>query len=260
MKTSLRADQRGLGHLVIIVLIVVVVAALGFAAWRVSHKDEPKKATGTSTTSINDSDCLKVYDDKLLCDFATDNANFNKLSYTAVNDSADSMGQTTQITVQNNGTGSSSVSSKAGNSQFNSITIGPTTYVQNNGSAWVKYDHNAPASPSPANNLKFRFSTPGTTENQQVAYKRLGQERCGDADCYKYQVSGPTVSGTTYIWLDTETARLVRLTSKSGDGTNDITVTYGPVTIAAPSPTVTPAEASDATYESWMQNAAQNDQ
>ncbi len=257
---KLNKDERGIGHLALVLLIVIVVGVLGFVGWRVISQDKAKNETVKSATGDADRDCLEVYNDKVLCGFATNNANFRKLSYTAVNNSADSMGQTTQITVQNNGSGSSSIASKAGNSQFNSIVIGPTTYVQNNGSPWVKYDHDAPAAPSPANNLKFTFSSPDTSKDQRVNYKKIGQERCGGANCYKYQVSSPTISGTTYIWINPNDDYLMRLTTKSSDGTNDISVTYGTVTITAPSPTITPAEASDATYESWMQNAQQNSQ
>lgn len=260
MKYSLQSDQRGVSHVLVVLLLVVVLVVVGFAGWRVLDKDKTDKDTVKTATSAADKDCLKVYDDTVLCDFATSNANFSSLAFTAINNSTDSMGQTTQTTIQNDGKSGTSLTAKAGNSTFNSIVIGPTTYVQNNGSPWVKYAHNAPVTASLTGNLKFNFSDPGTPKDQRVEYKKVGRERCGSADCYKYQVSGPAISGTTYIWINPDSDRLVRLTTKSSDGTNDITVTYGPVNITTPSPTITPTEASDATYESWMENARQNAQ
>lgn len=259
MKTSINRDQRGLSHVLLVMLLVIVIGGVGFAGWRVLHKDKQDKAIDKTATSNADASCLETYHDKILCNFATANANFAKLSFTAVDNSTDNMGQSSQTTVKNDGQGNSSVSSQAGNSATNSVIIGKTTYIKD-GNAWIKYDTNAPTLADPAGDLKLQFSNQSTPKDQRVNYKNLGKEACGNATCYKYQVGGPTTDGTTYFWIDAGSYRLQRLTIKTSDGTDDITITYGPVSITAPSPTITPDEASAATYESWMQNARQDAQ
>jgi hypothetical protein len=254
VKKSLRTEERGLSHVLLVLLLVLVLAGVGFAGWRVLHKDKVNQSAAQGSSG---SSCMDAYHDQTLCNFETAYADFSKLAFTAVDNSTDSMSQTSQITIKIDGKGNSSISSQAGNQTTNSIMIGNTTYVQN-GDSWIKYTAAAPAVSNPAGELKLRFSSPSTPKDKRINYKKLGKEQCGDATCYKYQVSGPVTSGTTYIWINSGNYRLQRMTIKTSDGTDDISVTYGPVTITAPSPTTTPADASEATYQSWMQNAEQS--
>ncbi len=253
MKKSLYKDERGLGHVVLAVIIVAVIAVVGVVGWRIMQNNKTAK---TPEQKAANSACMKVYNDKRLCDFAAANADLGKVAYTAVDNSTDAQGQTTQITIKSDGKGNISISSKSGNQSYNTITIGNTVYVQN-GASWIKYTSNAPASTNPASDLKASFSDSSTPADKQIKYKSAGTAKCGNATCYKYQVIDPTTAGTTYIWINTSNNRLQRLTTSSSQGTNDFVISYGPVTITAPSPVSSPASALDPAQQAEMQAAQQ---
>jgi outer membrane lipoprotein-sorting protein len=55
--------------------------------------------------------------------------------------------------------------------------------------------------------------------------------------CYEYQVSGAAAGGTQDVWFDTGSYKLREWREADSAGnTTDMTVTYQPVTISAPSP------------------------
>lgn len=256
MKTSLLKDQRGLGHVVVIALTLLVVGVIGFVGYRVTQKDKVNESASISDNSNPIlANCMKVYKDNVLCQFAVNNADLDKVAYTAEDTSTDSMGQVTKFTVKNDGKGSISVSSTSGNTTLNSVNIGKTAYVQQNGSPWVKYTTNAPAPTNPTGSLKLDFSTSNTPKDKQVKYKKVGSEKCGNDTCIKYQVTDPLTPGTTFIWVNDDTYQLMRLTNKTSDGSNDFNLTYGPVTIIAPSPTITPAQAQQQAVQTDLQES-----
>lgn len=243
MKKSLYKDQRGMGHAVVVVLIVVVIAVVGVVGWRVMQNNKtPAAAKTTAGKSVN-SACLKIYSDKNLCNAAAVSSDFAKLAYTVTDTSTDAQGQTSQITIKSDGKGDTAMSSSAGNQAYNTVTIGSTVYIQNGGS-WIKYASNAPAPANPANDLKTAFSDASTPAAQRIQYKSLGKEKCGSATCFKYQVIDPANSGTTtYVWFNASNYRVQRMTTKSAQGTNDFVISYGPVTITAPSPVTSATDA-----------------
>jgi hypothetical protein len=203
---------------------------------------------------------MKVYHDLTLCKFAVNNADLSNLAYTAVDNSVDSEGQTSQITIKNDGKGNTAIDGKTGNQTYDSITIGNTIYVNGNGSGWVKYTSNAPDVKNPADTLKTDFSSSKTPKAKQIQYKNLGKEKCGQNNkdtCVKYQVLDPKTAGTNYIWINTGTNRLVHWNNKSSDGTNDLTITYGPVTITAPANATSAEDAANAEAQAEMQAAQQ---
>lgn len=44
-------DQRGIAHFGLIVLVVLVMAVIGFAAWRIGQKDNGTSSSQTSTST-----------------------------------------------------------------------------------------------------------------------------------------------------------------------------------------------------------------
>ena len=253
---SIRNDERGLGHFLVYFLVVAVIAAIGIVGYRVLHKeDTPTDKTAKARQASDQANCMKVYHDKTLCTFAVNNTELSNLSYTAVDNSADSMGQATKITVKNDGKGNTSVNSDAGNQSYDSVTTGNTIYVNANDTGWIKYTSNAPNTPNVTNptvTLKLDFSDKDTPKNQRVEYKKQGQEKCGNATCEKYKIENSKAAGTNYIWINTGNNRLMRWTSKSADGTNDVVITYGAVTITPP------ANATDVTQAANQINQTDN--
>lgn len=234
MKKSLFKDERGLGHAVVVILIVAVIAAVGIVGWRVMQKDNTVAKTPAQKT-VNTA-CMKVYNDKNLCNAQTASLNFSKLAYTAVDTATDTQGQTSKFTVSSDGKGATSVTANSGGQSFSTITIGSTTYVKN-GDSWLKYTSNAPATTNPASDLKTTFSDVNTPAAQQIKYKSIGKEKCGNVTCLKYQVIDPAMPGTTnYVWFSTKDYRLMRWYGKDANGTNDFVITYGSVKITAPTP------------------------
>jgi hypothetical protein len=255
---QLRKDERGIGHFLLAFLIVAALAAIGIVGYRVMHKDKTTADKTAASKSISDqASCMKIYHDKTLCTFAVNNAELSNLSYTAVDNSVDSEGQTSQITIKGDGKGNTSIDSKTGNQTYYAITIGNTIYVNSNNGGWIKYASNAPEVTNPTNKFKADFSTSSTPKDKQIKYKNLGKEKCGNDTCVKYQVLDPTAAGTNYIWINTSTNRLVRWTSKSADGTNDLAITYGSVTVTAPAGATDAGDATSADTQYQMQAAQQ---
>jgi hypothetical protein len=253
----LHKDERGIGHFLLAFLIIAVIAAVGIVGYRVMHKAKtPEDKTSKSKSLTDMANCVKFYHDKTLCNFAVNNADLANLAYTAVDNSVDSEGQTGQITIKNDGKGSTEISSKIGYQTYDSITIGNIVYVNGNNSGWIKYASNAPAVTDPTDNLKTDFSKPGTAKDQQIQYKNLGKEKCGKDTCIKYQVIDPKAAGTNYIWISTSTYRLARWNNQTSSGTSDMAISYGPVTITAPAH-ATDAEAAAAAEAAAQAQAAQ---
>ncbi|HVV67413.1 MAG TPA: hypothetical protein VHB72_05115, partial [Candidatus Saccharimonadales bacterium] len=230
---SISKDERGFSHLLLGILIIVVIAAVAFAGWRVAHKN----SSNSNMSSSSSSPCMDFYHDQTLCNFAATGSQLNKLSYTAIDTSTDNSGQTTKLTIKNDGKGNVSIFSQNGNQQYNTIAIGSTLYVQN-GSSWTEYTSNGPSISNPTANFDSKFSTKSTPKNQQVTYKNLGKSACGNDTCIKYEANDPTAAGVNDIWINTSTYQLDRWYIKNSNGVSDLTISYGPVTITAPSPVV----------------------
>lgn len=260
MKKSIYKDERGLGQAVVIILVVAVIAAVGLIGWQVMQKNKTSNpASSSPVAKATDTACLKVYNDKLLCNAAAASVNFDKLAYTAVDTSVDAQGQTSKITISNDGKGNTSMTMAGGAQAFSSITIGSTSYIKNStDSSWTKYTSNAPAPTNPASDLKTQFSDTSTPADKLIQYKNLGKDKCGNVSCVKYQVIDPATPGTNYVWFSSSDYRLMRWYGKGADGsTNDFVITYAAVKISAPSPVVDANAAASGTPSAADLQAAQ---
>lgn len=245
MKKSLHKDQRGMGHAVVVILIVAVIAAIGVVGWRVMQKNNTVAKTPEQKAA--NSACLKVYHDKNLCNAEAASLNFDKLAYTAADTSVDAQGATSKFTMSSDGKGNSTVTMEGGGQSFSSVTIGNTSYTKSAGeTTWTKYTSNAPTTDNPSKDLKTQFSDATTPADKLIQYKNLGKDKCGNVSCFKYQVVDPATPGTNYVWFSTKDYRLMRWYGKDANGTNDFVITYTSVTITAPSPVVDAASAGSA--------------
>ncbi len=257
MKKSLYKDERGLGHAVVIFLVVAVIAAIGLIGWQVMQKNKTSPALSTPAAKVTNAACLKVYHDKTLCNAEAASVNFDKLAYTAVDTGVDAKGASSKFTMSSDGKGNSTVTMEGGGTAFSSVTIGTTNYVKN-GTSWIKSTSTTPTATNPSSNLKSQFSDANTPAAKLIQYKNLGKEKCGNVTCVKYQVIDPATPGTNYVWFSAKDYRLMRWQGKSADGsTNDFVITYGAVKITAPSPVVDASAAASGTPSAADLQAAQ---
>lgn len=235
-------DQRGIGHLLLIILIAVVVAGIGFAAWRVSSNKETSNGSSSAKTAVADKAvqdaCNKQLNDKDLCKFAS-GYKLTGVSYHSVITTVAS-GKTSVTTMDVDGKDNSSMTtSEAGKETSAFISLNKASYIKDESSgSWIKYpatDTTAPKESAPTSDIKIDSSD--ITENNTISYKKLGKESCGKLTCFKYQVVDTQTPGTTqYIWFDTKDYMMQRWSSKDADGSTDMTFTYQSVTIKEPSP------------------------
>lgn len=228
--TNPKQDQRGMAHVLMVVLVLVVVGVIGFAGWKVAGGNK-KASTVTSTTTKDtekvaaDSGCVAAYHDENLCKFST-NADIEKLAYTATLTSTDTDGTAGTFTLKSDGKGNSSMSGL-----LNTVQLDGASYIKN-GNVWYKY---------PASSDEEDDSDPTADMNlvlgEGITYKPQGKEACGSRTCFKYEVTETASPETTqFVWFDTKDYLLRQWKSTGADGSALMTLEYGNVKISAPSP------------------------
>lgn len=240
--TKLFADERGIAMVVELVLVVVVLAAVGYgfyvyhmhqAAKPLATIDDSAAAGKSSGPSVAaDASCVATYHDANLCHFAGNSTDFNKTAYKATVTETQS-GQTSSIVLENDGKGNTSLSGSSGGSQINTIELAGVTYVES-GSTWIKYpaSSGASATSNPTSSMNIGVGASGIT------YKEVDTEACGSLTCFKYQVTDSASPGATqFAWFDNKSylLREWKYTDGSGNST-DMNIAYQAITISAPSP------------------------
>jgi hypothetical protein len=239
MKLSPHTDQRGIGHIAIIVAVLVI-AAVGLVGWRVSQKSSDKASSTTVSDKAAIDACNKVYHDKDLCKF-TGNYDISKLSYKMDLKTTGNDGNSTG-TFLSDGKGNSSIVTTGSGGTAEFIVLDKVSYMKDSTDGkWFKFAPNestAPKETNPTSDVKFDTAT-DTAAKSTLTYKKLGKEACGKLTCFKYQMidsSQPNV--IDYFWFDTKDYRLQHYYNKDANGsTSDMVITYQAVSITAPSPT-----------------------
>lgn len=237
MKPSLRktaVDERGVAHVIAIVLVAVILVAGGYALYKIHASKTAKTSTPSTTTSAAaDSSCVATYHDATLCHFASNSTSLAKLSYKGTI-TENQGGSTSTIVLENDGKGNTTLSGTSNGTTFNSVELSGATYLESNGT-WIKYpsgSSTATATPNPTSSMNIGVGSAGIT------YKKIGTAACGKLTCYEYQVIDASAPSTTqYAWFDNSSylLREWKYTDASGN-TTDMTLTYEPITITAPSP------------------------
>jgi outer membrane lipoprotein-sorting protein len=246
-----KKDQRGIAHLMLIVIVLVVGGAIGLAAWRVSSAQKDKDGTSNSSVSTGNTakedkelakTCLAAIKDKNLCKFASlSSFDLNSVSYQAVMANTDKDGKKSEITSQVDGKNNTSMISKEdGKEVYAYVLLNGAMYTKNAGeTTWTKFPSstpNATQDSSPSNEVKLDTKD-FTGEKNTMSYKALGKEKCGNLTCYKYQIIDTEhPSDETFMWFDTKDYRIQRYRFKAEDGTTDMTFTYKKIKISEPSP------------------------
>lgn len=267
MKLSIRKDQRGLGRVVAILILVLLLAA-GLVAWRVSQNHDNPAKTANARVAVDS--CNQKLNDKDLCKFIG-NYDISKSSYLmTINSESKSspVGANSQnktiikavTTLKSDGKGNSQLSGTSNGQASEVIIFDKVSYMKDpKDGKWWKFASNdamAPKDTNPVNGL--RFNTPST--DSKVTYKKLGKEACGSLNCFKYQiVYSSRPKDINYFWFDTKDYRLQGYYDKAGDDTiTDLSIAYQPVTVSAPTPVKEVPAASNTNTQTQLQQFDQN--
>jgi hypothetical protein len=225
-------NQGGFGYLGILITIVVVLGLAGTGWWVSQRNKSDNKAVDTSVRdAIKNAKC--DYDDKDLCKFFT--AWKGQENYTAVSVS-EVDGQKTTTTIKSDG--EKSYLKLEGAAAYEVITIGNTTYTKAGDTWWKQTTPNTTAKEY-QDSTKVDFEEPAADANEtaKTTYKKVGKEKCGNFNCFKYQVVDPSDSGsTTFLWFDDEDYQLRRTQTTNTSGTYDTTFSYDRASVTEPSP------------------------
>jgi hypothetical protein len=228
MKLPLK-DQRGIGHLgVILVLVVVGVGAMG---WWVVVKSGDNGAEKALQAAIKNAHC--DYDDSDICKFF---ASWKAQQYYTVESTLKGKTNSTSI-VQAEGTKKSHMTLK-GETSYETIVIDNTLYTKAANGTWWKQSLNSTDSTNYSDNTSSKLPEPSAEDSAKVTYKKMGKETCGQYNCFKYQVvNASDAQSNTYIWFDDHDYQLRRTQTINNDGTEyDATFSYEKVHISEPSP------------------------
>jgi hypothetical protein len=242
---ALKSDQRGISHIFVGVVGLLVLFMIILVGVSVSQQgNRPKSAKSIAAGKA--SGCVKTFKDNDYCKFAT-GYDLEKQSYKITAANTDTHGTTT-ITYLSDGRGNSSEASITSGAETDIVFYNGVPYLKDSDGTWIQFkrgDSSAPKYGNPVNDVKF--DTAVGREGTSRTYKKAGSEKCGGLPCLKYQlVDSSQPALTEYFWFDTKDYRLQRYTSKDTSSTFDVTLSYIPVRIKAPSPTkdFTPGDSS----------------
>lgn len=231
MKNKLNKDTRGIAHVALIAIIVVVLAGVGFAAYRVMNKDKDgKTGVDNATQKAAEDECKKENDDKDLCKFLTNWEIGQK--YRMI--STDEKGAKSTFEIDGN---KSHISMTMEGGAYEVITIDKTTYTKA-GSVWYKQTIKE-ADQDVAKDYKVDFDDPSESapEAPKTTYTKLGKEACGNLQCFKYQVNDPaSPEDKQFIWFDDNDYLIRRQRTETKDGASEVTFEYDNVNVSEPSP------------------------
>ncbi|HZM64587.1 MAG TPA: hypothetical protein VFB59_05625 [Candidatus Saccharimonadales bacterium] len=225
MGRFLSKDQRGFGHMGIIIAVVVLVAVggVGWMVWDKKKNDTPLRK------AINSAKCS--YDDKDICKFfaswkATDNY--------SIDSTGTAEGQTVKTTVQVEGKDKTHVTFSGG-LNYETITIGNALYTKA-GDTWYKQTLTAEEAKNYQGDIDVDFTEP--TNGGKITYTKVGTEDCDKRKCFKYEVKDADSPDTKqFLWFDTKDYQLRKMEMTSSDGsTFAATFTYDKASVSEPSP------------------------
>lgn len=236
-----RQDQRGIIHILEIVIIAVIIIAIGvFIWWRMSgSKNSPTANAPTAQQIIADAACQNAVHDADLCKFFT---SFKDQKYSTVT-STSTAADGTKSTSRYQSSGSNYHMTLSGSTNYETISIGQDIYIKGGDTWWKQTIPQTDISKynlSTDSNVNFTEPTTNAT-TPEPTYKKIGTEACGNLTCFKYQIVDPANPGDTqYVWFDNSSYQLRRMRMQSSDGSStDSTFDYSKVTISAPSPVQT---------------------
>lgn len=235
-----KSIQTSKGFGVVEILVVIVVFALiggGVYLYLQQAKDSSNSnLTNQEQAEIKAACKLEIKDD-LLCtvfsNWGADNEEPVTITTTATGE-----GATTTSTMKMDGKNYHTTSVMEGTS-YESIVLGDTMYSKLDG-VWYKQVVSSKAeasatTPDVAEPDQITNEVIDEEKINQVEYKKLGTEKCGNITCLKYQINDKeSPQEISFLWIDPNKARIMRMQNQS-DGTSfDMVYKYGSVEITAP--------------------------
>lgn len=236
MYISFKKDQRGIAA-VTVAIAIVLVAGVGFVGWRMTQKSSTLRNATPAQQSIIDK-CNKLYSDTDLCNFAAF-SEIEKLSYKMDVNSTDAEGKTSKLVVSSDGKGNTAVKSIDGDQAYDVILLNDVSYMRDSSDGqWWKFGATSGVPKQSDFNKDFKLHDTFVGEQKDnYSYKKLGKEKCGKLNCFKYQLTDKSQPGATqYVWFDDKDYRMQRFYSKDKGAITELAVTYQKVTITEPSP------------------------
>lgn len=230
-----RDNEQGIIHILFIVIAVVILGALGYLGWRAYSTHQASNPPTTSNTAVNNA-CLTSYHDTNLCNFAAHSTSLDKLAYNATLKITNPQGVVSTMTVSNDGKGNNSSVLGSGTQQVSTIQLNGAMYMQSGGTGtWMEYPagtSGTPSTSSPTSDMNVGVGTSG------ISFKYVDTEACDTFTCYKYQVSDASQTGVMQYVLFDKDSYLLRewMSTSPTNGSVDMSITYGSVTISTPSP------------------------
>ena len=214
-------------------LLVAAVIIVGGGAYLIT-KDE-------GTVSVNkelQSKCTTQVNDETFCKFA---GAFGNAGDFKVNVSSNDQSGASTIELASDSKGNSSMVVKQnGQEQGNLISYNGVTYSKDyTDGQWFKYAAGDTTKPETVDLKKEFVKGDFKADNgEKIGYNKVGTEKCGNLNCYKYQIKDPTKpTEEGFLWFDTKDYLMRRVTIKDGSTNTDMSLSYGAVNISAPSPT-----------------------
>jgi hypothetical protein len=212
-------------------LLVFVIAVVGLVTWRIL---DSKKANDLSNAPVDQKLVLKNHqeaedrcnnelNDKVFCKF---------IGHFDLNNTA------FQIDLSGNGNGlepGTIVADGKGNvSGPDEVLLNGSYYVRlpseyPGSHKWTKYPPGTKGGPTKPSDMIDVSINPEDLNGQfnDLSYKMLGKEPCGNLSCFKYQiVSNYNPIIEQYVWFDDNYYLLRHFNSKTPDGTADMKFTY----------------------------------
>jgi hypothetical protein len=233
-------DQRGIGHVVEIVIIAVIVLGVaGFIVWRVwgsqnNSSSNNNPAQSALEQAVANANC--TYDDKDFCKFMTSWKLGMDLKVESIQTGSDGISKSTFVSTQKGANTYVAITSKGVLVEI--INIGTTRYAKTTDGTWWKQTVEMSSGNAYTEAYEPTFEEPDTTNaSGKPSYKKIGTEACGNFTCFKYQVVDPVSPNSTgYIWFDNQTYQLRRLYTESPEGKFEQSYTYENISVNVPSP------------------------
>ena len=221
-----------------VLLLVVLVVAVG-GIW-LATKDGGTDGSKTSSSFNKEvqAKCMADVNDELFCKFAGSFAGVGEYKVTA-NTTAQGESSVLELATDSKGN-SSMVVKQNGQEQGNLISYNGVTYSKDyTDGQWFKYAAGDTTKPETVDLKKEFVKGDFKADNgEKIGYNKVGTEKCGNLNCYKYQIKDPTKpTEEGFLWFDTKDYLMRRVTIKDGSTNTDMSLSYGAVNISAPSPT-----------------------
>jgi outer membrane lipoprotein-sorting protein len=229
-----RHNQQGIGHLLLIVLLIVVlggIAGIGYVVMNKTKEKTAETALNTAAKAVAKAECTKL-NDKDLCKFYSSWEISKK--YRMVSTGPDGAKSTIEID------GDNTRFAVTGETPYEYVIIGGDTYTKA-GSTWYKQSK-AATTPDTTTDTDYKVDfdepTDDTSTPDKTKYTKVGKEACGSLTCFKYEVVDPTAEAGSkeFIWFDDKDYQLRRVQSVTKEGTSETTFEYSNVSVKTPSP------------------------